>query len=262
MVSANGGALVNDLRVHKYGSGPTEIHCVHGFGGSGQDFSLLQHPKLHLKCVDLPGHGDSPLWANPDVHSLVDWMAEWLPADAILLGYSLGGRLALQAALRAQLSLRGLILVGASPGIRDQNERVARKLWDVSKARALHEKQGEFWSEWEQMPLLQSQAQIQRDHLEQMRVRRRATPVAGPALLMERFGSGSMPSVWDCLGELSIPTLLLVGELDPKYRAVAQEMSTLLPSSSVIEVPDAGHCAHLERPQRALQALIDWIDLL
>ena len=69
---------------------------------------------------------------------------------------------------------------------------------------------------------------------------------------MTHFGTGTMPDCWDALPNLTVPTLLMVGEADPKYRGIASQMMDRLSEDSVeyAVISGVGHCAHVEQDGR------------
>jgi pimeloyl-ACP methyl ester carboxylesterase len=57
-----------------------------------------------------------------------------------------------------------------------------------------------------------------------------------------------MTPLWDRLGELVMPVLVIVGEGDEKFRAIAERMAAAIPRAEVAVIPGVGHAAHLEAP--------------
>ncbi len=163
-----------------------------------------------------------------------------------LVGYSMGGRLALHAALTLPEGVRRLVLIGASPGIADPAAREERRTADERLAAEIERMTIEaFARRWAQTAVLADQpaavqAAVQADRL-------RNTP-AGLAAALRGLGTGALPSLWERLGELVAPVELIVGERDAKFRGIAQEMAGALPQARVHVVSGAGHAVHLEAP--------------
>jgi 2-succinyl-6-hydroxy-2,4-cyclohexadiene-1-carboxylate synthase len=163
-----------------------------------------------------------------------------------LAGYSMGGRIALHAALAMPERIDRLILIGASPGLADPAERAARRRADEQLAAEFESSTiDELATRWARTPVLaglppSAAALAQADRL-------RNTP-AGLARALRGLGTGALPSLWDRLSSLAIPVTLLAGERDPKFIAIAGRMQTLIPTAGVTVVPGAGHAAHLENP--------------
>jgi 2-succinyl-6-hydroxy-2,4-cyclohexadiene-1-carboxylate synthase len=171
----------------------------------------------------------------------------------VLAGYSMGGRIALHAALARPELVRRLVLIGASPGIADTEERAARRRADEALADRIEAIGVEaFAQEWRQLPLWEGQPERVRAAAHADRLRNTA---AGLADALRGLGTGALPPLWDRLGELPMPVTLVVGERDAKFREIAEQMAARLADARIEVVPGAGHAAQLERPDLAAAAL-------
>jgi len=246
------------------------LHLValHGFVGSGADFDALQDgygassgPPLDWTTPDLPGHGGNlpPYAAAYTVPAMAGSVAAHLRSltdPAVLLGYSMGGRVALRVALDWPGLLAGLVLIGAHPGIDDELQRAARAAEDTARAARIREIGAPaFCEEWSRVPLIATQRRAPEPFRSAMAARRATNDTLGLALAAEVGGTGSMEPMGPRLGDLAIPTLLMVGAHDSKYRALLPDMLAALPRSEPATIADAGHAAHLERPAAAAQRL-------
>lgn len=171
------------------------------------------------------------------------------------VGYSMGGRLCLQLALDRPKVVRRLALVSASPGIADPAERAARRDADDALARTV-ERDGvdRFLERWLAQPLFATLAPDQAGLDE----RRRANTVEGLTSQLRALGQGVQPSNWDRLGELAMPVLLIVGELDTKYVEIAHRMAEAIADVRLEVITGAGHACHLERPDEVAHLLSSW----
>lgn len=230
------------------------IVAFHGFMGSGADFNpLAERLGVEFEAPDLIGHGTNhsrnPIDYNSNVQ--VEHWIQRIPKGSILLGYSMGGRLALQLATRYPTHFSGLIVIGGTPGLRECDERTKRVQWDASQGHRLRQDgMVRFVEYWQELPIISTQANIPKAIRNPMIERRLQQDPAMLALSMQHFGTGTMPNCWGELEHLTMPTLLMVGEHDPKYQRIANEMMRFLPSAQLSIVPNAGHCAYLEN--------IDW----
>lgn len=240
-----------DYWVHIEGDGPPLV-LLHGFAGS--HMTWLPHLPIfsrYLQVIapDLPGHGDTTaqrFQMNEAADDLVAALAALGISRFHLLGYSMGGRLALYLATYHLDRVQSLILESASPGLSSPDERRARAERDEQLAQDI-ERDGlaAFVSRWERLPLFATQTDAMRDAVRPIRLGQTA---AGLAASLRGMGTGVQPSLWDHLAAVEAPTLLIAGELDAKYAAIARQMAAALPKARVEIVQGAGHTVHLERP--------------
>ena len=234
---------------------------LHGFTGSaaswGQQLDTLAECGLHIIAIDLHGHGQSDAPKDParysierhqhDIQAVLQAM-EVHEAQAILLGYSMGGRIALYTAFSG--FFRALILESASPGIENPVEREERRRSDEALATSI-EREGvpAFVERWERLPLFASQQTLPSEIKEALHAQRLQNNATGLAQSLRGVGTGVQPSLYAQLPTLHIPVLLIAGELDIKFTKIAQRMAQLLPQAQLHIVPAAGHTVHLEQPQ-------------
>ncbi len=169
------------------------------------------------------------------------------------VGYSMGGRLCLALALERPDLVQSLVLVSASPGIRDERERRARRAADEQLAHDV-ERDGldAFLERWLAQPLFASLPREQAG----FDARRRGNSVERVTHQLRALGQGVQPSYWDRLGALAMPVLLVTGAYDRKYRELAEAMAAAIGDHARhVVVPGAGHALHLEQPA-ALAALL------
>jgi pimeloyl-ACP methyl ester carboxylesterase len=142
-----------------------------------------------------------------------------------------------------------LVLIGASPGIRDAAERAARREADDRLADEIEATPdiAEVARRWAtSTPVLAGQPARVGQWVDV--IRRQNTP-AGLAAALRGLGTGVLPSLWDRLGGLSMPVVLVVGERDMRFRAIADDMAARIRSVEVVVVPGVGHAVHLEAPE-------------
>lgn len=230
---------------------------LHGFTGTGEFWLPVAQalPRRHCIFPDLPGHGGTDAPLPPE-----DWRLE-RAADALaalldslgvercaLGGYSLGGRLALGFALRHPDRVAGLALIGATPGIADDGERASRAASDLALAELIERKGvAAFVRQWEANPLFATQAQLPAALREAMREQRLGQQAAPLAAALRAFGTGFQPPVHAQLAHLAMPVMLMAGEEDAKFAAIAREMAAHIPASDLRIVTGAGHAVPIER---------------
>jgi 2-succinyl-6-hydroxy-2,4-cyclohexadiene-1-carboxylate synthase len=177
---------------------------------------------------------------------------------AVLVGYSLGGRLALRAAIRDPGRYAGVVTVGASPGIEDATGRADRAQADERLAAWMEAAPiGDVVGVWERQPLFADQSDALVD--EQRPGRMSADPAA-LALLLRTAGQGVLEPVWHRLLALELPLLAIAGARDDAYVAAAGRMADLAPRGRAAIVEHAGHAAHLQRPADVARLLVEFLD--
>ena len=244
--------------------GTPPLLFVHGFLGAAGDWERMRallEPALAASCFELPGHGAAPPIAAAAGGGPARWFAAagerlrdactGLATPPVLVGYSMGGRLALYTALRFPRAARDLIVIAADPGIEDAAARAERLSRDEALARQLAAAadRAAFTSwlqRWYAAPLFGSLRHHPRfDDL--LRRRLRGRPAALAAALTG-LSVGVQPVLWEALPRLPIPALFIAGAADAKYRAVADRIATLgAPWESAV-CPGAAHAVHLEQP--------------
>lgn len=170
-----------------------------------------------------------------------------------LAGYSMGARIALHAALALGDRIGRLVLIGGSPGIACARERAARREADERLADELERLTIEDLARrWAAMPVLGDQppAVAAAAHADRLR----STP-EGLARALRGLGTGALPPLWDRLGELRMAVVLILGERDRKFRAIAERMAGEIAGAELVVVPGAGHAVHLEAPDRVARAI-------
>lgn len=251
------------------GSGPPLL-MLHGFTGSMATWSgVMETFARHFTVVriDLLGHGNSDSPTDPMRYAMDEVVVDLLEiADRLafgrfhLLGYSMGGRLALHVALANQQRVRTLVLAGASPGIESPKERAARRRADAELARFIEEEGIEaFVERWESLPLFSTERSLPEAVRRRVRAERLNQSPRGLANSLRGAGTGSQGFLLGAMAQLKVPTLLLAGEFDDKYTAWAHRMGAVLPRAQVVIVEGAGHAVHRERPELFVNAVVPYL---
>jgi len=231
---------------------------LHGFTGSAETWqpSAAAWGGFRTMAADLIGHGATEAPADEARYTIERCAADLvalldaLEVDRVaLLGYSMGGRAALQLALTAPRRIAALVLESASPGIEDAGERGARAASDRALADDIERDGVEaFVDRWERLPMWATQEQLPeavRLHLREQRLRNSTTGLANS---LRGMGAGAQQPLIARLGELRMPVLLLAGQEDRKYGHLACEMQHRIAGARVQIVEGAGHAVHLEQP--------------
>lgn len=261
-----------ELHVEVRGAGPPLV-LLHGFAGSAQTWAPHLEAfsgRYTVVALDLLGHGESAAPPDPKRYAIAHAIEDTLGVLDVLglgrvhlLGYSMGGRAALAAAIAAPERVRSLVLESASPGLRDPDLRRVRAAQDAALADAI-ERDGvlAFVERWEREPLFATHAALPPDVREALRAQRLRHTAAGLANSLRGFGQGAMPPLHDFLGEVRMPALLIAGALDARYTGIAREMAAALPAARLEVVPGAGHTVHLEQPEAFRRLVLEFLDLV
>lgn len=232
---------------------------LHGFTQTGASWSPIVPHLTSAPSItpDLPGHG-SAVDTRTDLATSADLLVGRYP-DSVLVGYSMGGRLALHAAIRRPVQVRALVLIGATPGIADPDEREARRLRDAQLAdHVVDVGVGQFLEEWLDQPLFASLPEDRRGLQD-----RRNNSADGLAWSLRTWSTGAQRSLWDSLSSITCPVLLITGSLDTKFTSIAEKMQNLIGHRCRhVVVQDAGHSAHLEQPVIVGQLIDEFVATL
>jgi 2-succinyl-6-hydroxy-2,4-cyclohexadiene-1-carboxylate synthase len=185
--------------------------------------------------------------------TLEERLAE-LPRGGAVVGYSMGGRIALHAALREPGAFRALALVGVSAGVDDIEERRGRD-HELAAWIERHTIE-EVVERWESQPVFAGQPA-------ELRARQRPGRLSHDPELLARLlrsaGQGATPPLWGRLHELRCPVLLMAGERDEPYVDAAHRMARLIPLARVRVVAGAGHAPQLEQPALVAELLDEYL---
>jgi len=257
---------IHSLHFETTGTGPPLL-MLHGFTGSSANWH--SHVKVLARqfqviTIDVLGHGRSPSPANVTPYrmenvaqSIIQIVQKLGTGPINLLGYSMGGRLALYIAVHYPELVQKLILESSSPGLATAAERDARRQQDNDLADWI-EANGiaAFVNRWQKLSLWDSQKQLSAAQQMALRQQRLHNNPIGLANSLRGMGTGVQPSLWSHCPQLPIPTLLITGELDTKFVRINTDMASKFPQATHEIIFDCGHTVHLERPllyQKAVQ---------
>ncbi|MEM7337744.1 MAG: alpha/beta fold hydrolase [Actinomycetota bacterium] len=239
------------LHVETRGTG-VRLVLAHGFTqnadcwGPFADDLAADH---ELALVDLPGHGQTAsLHDDADLPVAGDLLAD-SGGEAVYVGYSMGGRVALHTAMAAPEQVRALVLIASTAGIDHPNERAQRRRADEALADRILDGGDAglpaFIDQWLTSPLfagLGPEAAA--------RAARLTNRASGLAASLVNCGTGTQEPLWEQLHQLTMPVLVMVGSDDAKFTAIGERLVAALPTAELRSLP-ATHAAHLECPTRA-----------
>ncbi len=226
---------------------------LHGFTqtkATGHQFRSILAGQHELLTIDLPGHGENAN-VTASLDETADLLIDTLPNEPfILAGYSLGGRVALHVALRHPERVSRLALLSTTAGIVSVGERQARRTRDEALATRIESIGTDaFLNEWLSQPMFSSLLPDPRERTA------RSTNAKGLAGSLRHAGTGTQAWLGPRLQELTTPTTIVAGANDAKFVTEAERLADYIPFASISVVLDAGHAAHLERPEATASAL-------
>jgi 2-succinyl-6-hydroxy-2,4-cyclohexadiene-1-carboxylate synthase len=249
-----------NYNVEVSGSGPALL-LLHGFTGDvttwdpfvGQGKAFESFTTIR---VDVIGHGGTDSPADPErytmAHAVEDLVAILDRVNApkgALLGYSMGGRVALHLALAAPERFDAFVFESASPGIRNEEEGASRRTADGLLADSIGTDGIEaFVDRWQAQALFASQLNLPAEVQAKQRAHRLAQSPVGLANSLRGMGAGRQDYLLPRLHELQAPTLLLAGALDERYATLSGVMQAEIQGAVSKVIKDAGHAVHLEQP--------------
>lgn len=275
MISFNSGkAKTGSIDFHFIQAGKNQSQPVlflHGFMGCAEDWQEVINrlaDALFCIAVDLPGHGKTIVAegiSSYEMKTCAAGLVAFLRGQKInhcaLVGYSMGGRLALYLALQYPEFFHCVVLESASPGLRTETERTARIEYDNKLAGELD--RDEFYAfleKWYHQPLFRDLNQHPKfQSLFQKRLQNNPQALAKS---LRGMGTGVQPSLWEKLPALKMPVLLLVGECDKKFVQINSKMARLCPTAQFEIIQNAGHNIHFEKPEIFANHVLDFIQNL
>lgn len=251
------------LNVELRGSGPPLV-LLHGFTQTGRLWGRFGERLEHattLVAIDLPGHAGSDA-IRGDLPTTAGLVAEAVRAaigdtPCALLGYSLGARVALHLLTSPDpgLPLQRAVLIGATGGIEDPDDRARRRASDEAQADQL-ERSGDvegFVSAWLRGPMFERLGD------EAQPAERARNSAAGLASSLRLCGTGTQAPLWDALASLPCPVLALAGTDDARFSAHALRIASLAPLGVASLIPGGGHAVQLAQPDHTARVVEHWL---
>ena len=233
------------------------IVLLHGFSGTHHTWdrviARLDAERYSALASDLRGHGAASDARPIGFDEVVADVLAAAPDRFVLCGYSMGGRIAQHVALAAPDRVTRLVLVSTTAGIEDPGERAERRAADEALADRVERGSIEdFVASWRDQPLFAGDPPwVAAD----ARADQRRNDPRALAEVLRGLGAGVMEPLWDRLGELTMPAVVVVGERDAKFRALGERLVATLPAARLAVVPGAGHAVHQEAPDAIARTL-------
>jgi len=246
------------LHTSTIGDGLPQVALVHGFTQTSNSMQPLADTisnRSTVKLVDAPNHGGSAS-TSLDCSAGADALCATV-GDAVYIGYSMGARLCLHAALQHPKQVQALVLISGTAGIEDAELRLQRRTSDEQLANHIEQVGTEaFITEWLSRPMFSNLKSTPADILD-----RKRNTAASLATSLRLAGTGAQRSLWGSLHSLEMPVLLIAGEKDEAFCRSAAQMKELIGVNATIAiVKDSGHSVHLEQLEDCSKIITNWLD--
>jgi 2-succinyl-6-hydroxy-2,4-cyclohexadiene-1-carboxylate synthase len=248
----------NKLHIEISGHGHGVL-ALHGFAQTNalwEPFRDTWSTQASLILLDIPGHGNTT-WSEHLNEYQIEFIAKEIVAQLTqkgfssidIVGYSMGGRLAIALAVRYPHFIRKAVFVSTTPGIEEEAERRARINQDAKWIQLLDNNSIDVFAErWSQNSIFEGQSltSVQQERLLQMRLSQ--NPI-GLKRSLQGMGTGVQPSYWDKLDALPKETLWLTGSKDIKFTNIAKRVKEEVPGVEWHQFEDCGHSIPMEREE-------------
>lgn len=240
---------------------------LHGFAQSGASWhevrDLLPAGRA-IVAPELPGHGQTALSLgepSPELaRATIVAAIEAVGGPVVVWGYSQGARAAFDLVLEHPELVCALIIESGAPGIEDPVARAERRSRDYALSTRIEAGTiEEFVSTWELVPALGEQSS---EVIEKQRPIRLSHDPEALAAALRGMGQSAYEPMWDRLGEISVPTLLVTGASDPTYGAHAERIAEAIPDAAHVTISGAGHAAHISQPESTVATVSDFLNAL
>ena len=247
--------------------------AFHGFSGAGTDFDLiLQHlPDISLYAPDycrelhlfFQAEKAPPTPATITArlsNELVQPESTAQRDPVVIMGYSMGSRLALSLALARPELCAALVLVSCNPGLENPSEEEQRRASDEELAAWITAHGAEkFIERWWKIPLIATQRRAPAAHLQTMKEARQKLDLATLAWSLRTFGQGIWPNMWGQLSRLTMPVLVVAGDEDQKYGKIAARIASQAPNTTLATINHSGHAPHIENAALFCDAVAEFL---
>nr|WP_238553612.1 2-succinyl-6-hydroxy-2,4-cyclohexadiene-1-carboxylate synthase [Fortiea contorta] len=248
------------------------ILFLHGFMGNLEEFDAaikLLSDEFSYLTVDLPGHGKTQVLGGEEYYTmantaqaLINLLDDLNISQCFLIGYSMGGRLALYLTLHFPERFLKIVLESASPGLATEEERLERIHRDAQIAGKLtrinHTSDfADFLKNWYHQPIFANiKNHPEYAQMEESRLQNQPLELAKSLRFM---GTGSQPPLWEKFAENTKPLLLLVGKYDKKFIDINIKMAQICNFAQLAIIQDAGHNIHLEKTQEFVHSVRNFL---
>ncbi|MFQ5470514.1 MAG: pimeloyl-ACP methyl ester esterase BioH [Gammaproteobacteria bacterium] len=252
------------IAVESFGSGK-DIVLVHGWGLHSElwkDIAIKLSTSFRVTLIDLPGHGNSrPLTSAFTLNSVVDELTMTIPNQSILLGWSLGGMISTQLAIRYPEKISQLILVCSTPQFAQGEDWPHAMSLDVLDSFSTQLEKDYHTTLQQFLGLQVMGTSDERGILRELRIRLKSKPAPGLTALRSGLNILKNENLRPALHNLDCPMLLIYGQLDRLTpAAVSKDMKKLLPTAECCTINGAGHAPFISHPNEFFNIVTTFIE--
>lgn len=273
MIFELAGLKLNVEFFHSVENNKSPLFFLHGFTGSSEDWRSIA-PQVDKSFpaigIDLIGHGKSASPENEELYSeeaianqinnIIDLT---IKGKVILVGYSMGGRAALNFTIKYPEKVAGLILESTTPGINDEKLRKERIKNDKDIIQFIQTHTiREFVDYWMEKEIFNTQRRFSEEKRNRIKEAKLRNNPVGLANSLRGFGTGKMLPLFEHLKGINCRTLLITGELDTKFTNINKEILNLFSKAEHKIIKNAGHNTHLEEPGNFIKELNQFLNSL
>lgn len=257
-------------RIARFNHGLKTEHApiiyLHGFAGGADGFAhIAPHLCREVFAIDLMGHSGTDSPDNPHRYSLDEQLQDLRLIfenlglnEFVLLGYSMGGRLAMRYALRNRSQISALIIESSSTGFIDPADREDRIKRDHLLASRILNNKNEFFAAWNRLPLFSSPDDAPKEPIIRLNKLQLEQNPVGLANNLIGFGAGTLMPV--SAKKLDVPTLVITGGLDHKYTEMWKTECLSINTAKHLVIEGAGHRVHLDRPDAYIHQINNFLE--
>ena len=271
MIFELAGLKLNVEFFHSVENGKPPLLFLHGFTGSSEDWKPIAaqvDKSFSTIGIDLIGHGKSASPENEELYSaeavanqiknIIDLTTK---GKIIPVGYSMGGRAALNFAIKYPEKAAALILESTNTGIEDEELRKERiksdnEIIQFIKTHTI----GEFVDFWMEKEIFNTQRRFSEEKRNRIKEAKLRNNPVGLANSLNGFGTGKMLPLFVNLKGIKCSTLLITGKLDTKFTKINKEILNLFPKAEHKVIKNAGHNTHLEEPGDFIKELNQFLN--
>ena len=239
------------------------VTLLHGFtlNGASWDELVAKMPEgWKWIAPDLRGHGSAATSPATMDDCAADLVALWDQLGierSHVVGYSMGGRLALHVAVRLPERTRSLLTIGAHAGLDDEARPTRRQADEALAQRIERDGVESFVQQWESLPMCAGIKRRGHDFATWLHRLRAGNKAGGLAASLRGMGAGAMEPLWDELEAIDIPCTFIAGQDDVPFMRAAARLRKAVDRSRMRSVRDCGHSVLFEQPDTTASILAD-----